>query len=39
MGKRYIIGNREAAIIGAGYDGLSIAYALALRNVARENDE
>ncbi len=33
---RYTIGNRKVAIIGAGYVGSSIAYALALRDVARE---
>ena len=32
----YVIGNRKIAIIGAGYVGSSIAYALALQNVARE---
>ncbi len=32
----YTIGNRKVAIIGAGYVGSSIAYALALRDVARE---
>lgn len=36
MEKRYIVGNRKAAIIGAGYVGSSIAYALALRDIARE---
>ncbi len=30
------IGNRKVAIIGAGYVGSSIAYALALKDVARE---
>lgn len=30
------IGNRKAVIIGAGFVGSSIAYALALRDVARE---
>lgn len=30
------IGNRKAAIIGAGYVGSSIAYALAIRDIARE---
>jgi len=34
--QRYTIGNRKVAIIGAGYVGSSIAYALALRDVARE---
>lgn len=32
----YIVGNRKAAIIGAGFVGSSIAYALALRDIARE---
>lgn len=32
----YSIGNRKVAIVGAGYVGSSIAYALALRDVARE---
>ena len=32
----YNIGNRKVAIVGAGYVGASIAYALALRDVARE---
>ena len=32
----YTPGNRKVAIIGAGYVGSSIAYALALRDVARE---
>lgn len=32
----YTIGNRKVAIVGAGYVGSSIAYALALRDVARE---
>lgn len=32
----YCVGNRKAAIIGAGYVGSSIAYALALRDAARE---
>ena len=32
----YTLGNRKVAIIGAGYVGASIAYALALRDVARE---
>jgi L-lactate dehydrogenase len=34
--KGYNIGNRKVAIVGAGYVGASIAYALALRDVARE---
>ena len=32
----YTLGNRKVAIVGVGYVGASIAYALALRNVARE---
>ncbi len=36
MKKKYSVGNRRVAIIGAGYVGSSIAYALALRDVARE---
>lgn len=36
MKRRYTLGNRKIAIIGAGYVGSSIAYALALRDVARE---
>lgn len=36
MKKGYAIGNRKVAIIGAGYVGSSIAYALALKDVARE---
>lgn len=32
----YTLGNRKVAIVGAGYVGSSIAYALALRDVARE---
>lgn len=32
----YTFGNRKVAIIGAGYVGSSIAYALALRDFARE---
>lgn len=36
MEKKYIVGNRKVAIIGAGYVGSSIAYALALRDIARE---
>lgn len=31
-----VVGNRKVAIIGAGYVGSSIAYALALKDVARE---
>lgn len=34
--KNYTIGNRKVAIIGAGFVGSSIAYALALRDIARE---
>lgn len=32
----YTLGNRKAAIIGAGFVGASIAYAMALRDIARE---
>lgn len=32
----YTIGNRKVAIIGSGYVGSSIAYALTLKDVARE---
>lgn len=32
----HILGNRKVAIIGAGFVGSSIAYALALKDVARE---
>ena len=33
---RYTLGNRKVAIVGAGYVGSSIAYALALKDAARE---
>lgn len=36
MKQIYKIGNRKVVIIGAGFVGSSIAYALALRDVARE---
>lgn len=36
MRPNYVIGNRKVAIIGAGFVGSSIAYALALRDIARE---
>lgn len=36
MHSKYNIGNRKVAIIGAGFVGSSVAYALALRDVARE---
>ena len=36
MKRRYTLGNRKVAIVGAGYVGSSIAYALALHDVARE---
>jgi hypothetical protein len=36
FGKNYCIGNRKVAIVGTGYVGSSIAYALALRDIARE---
>lgn len=32
---RYTLGNRKVAIIGAGYIGSSVAYALALRDMVR----
>ena len=34
--KKYSVGNRKVAIIGAGYVGSSIAFALAIRDIARE---
>lgn len=34
--KGYTLGNRKVAIIGSGFVGSSIAYALAIRDVARE---
>lgn len=36
MKRNYTLGNRKAVIIGSGYVGSSIAYALAIRDVARE---
>ncbi len=36
MRAKFSIGNRKATIIESGYVGSSIAYALALRDVARE---
>lgn len=36
MRKNYTLGNRKVAIIGAGYVGSSIAYALAIKDVVRE---
>ena len=36
MNRKYSIGNRKVAIIGAGYVGSSIAFALAIRDIARE---
>lgn len=36
MKRNYIVGNRKIVIIGTGYVGSSIAYALTLRNIARE---
>ena len=36
MKRGYTIGNRKVAVIGAGFVGSSIAYALALRDIARE---
>lgn len=35
-GRVYTLGNRKVAIVGVGYVGASIAYALALRDAARE---
>lgn len=35
MKEKYIVGNRKIAIIGVGYVGASIAYALALKDIAR----
>lgn len=32
----YTLGNRKVAIIGAGFVGASVAYAMALRDIARE---
>ena len=34
--RNYTLGNRKVAIVGVGYVGASIAYALALKDVARE---
>ncbi|MBQ6334429.1 MAG: L-lactate dehydrogenase [Erysipelotrichaceae bacterium] len=34
--RNFVTGNRKVAIIGAGYVGSTIAYALALRDIARE---
>lgn len=34
--RKYQIANRKVAIVGAGFVGSSIAYALALRDIARE---
>ena len=36
MEKNYFVGTRKVAIIGSGFVGSSIAYALALRDIARE---
>ncbi len=36
MKRNYVVGNRKVAIIGSGYVGSSIAYALAIKDVARE---
>lgn len=36
MKKHYLLGNRKVAIIGAGFVGSSIAYALAIKDIARE---
>ena len=32
----YIVSKRKVAVIGAGFVGASIAYALTIRNLARE---
>ena len=34
MKRSYTLGNRKVAIIGSGFVGSSIAYALAIRDVA-----
>ena len=34
--KNNTLGNRKVAIVGAGYVGSSIAYALAIKDIARE---
>lgn len=36
MKKGYVIGNRKVAVIGAGFVGSTVTYALALRDIARE---
>lgn len=36
MKRKYVVGSRKVAIIGSGFVGSSIAYALALRDIARE---
>lgn len=36
MKQKYTFDNRKVVIIGVGYEGSSIAYALALRSVHRE---
>lgn len=36
MKRSYTLGNRKVAIIGAGFVGSSIAYALAIKDIARE---
>ena len=36
INKAYEVGKRKVAIVGAGYVGASIAYALTLRNLARQ---
>lgn len=36
MKSKYNVGNRKVAIVGAGFVGSSIAYALAIRDIARE---
>jgi L-lactate dehydrogenase len=36
MKRKISIGSRKVAIVGSGYVGASIAYALAIRDIARE---
>lgn len=36
MKDKIVVGNRKVAIVGAGYVGASIAYALTLKDIARE---
>ena len=39
MKANYVIGNRKVAIVGAGYVGSSIAYALALLRSTDDADD